>query len=159
MDADKYHRLLAKVLNETCYPFYVVHPDLNYRCSCNNSVTKQADPKCKKCLGTGQKIRIRQIEGLADDELKGGNMLGVEKSQVVKNYFIKRTFNLYEGDYIFDNEQIYYVFRVMNLKGLHGYHTHQEVICSRKNNDREVIYNNFKDILKHYYALHKKKGD
>ena len=51
MDADKYHRLLAKVLNETCYPFYVVHPDLNYRCSCNNSVTKQADPKCKKCLG------------------------------------------------------------------------------------------------------------
>ena len=154
---DNYHNLLKKVIEECSYDFYVVHPDQNTVCSCFNSATKQADSNCKKCLGTGYKISIRKAHGASYDEVKGGQTLMIQKSPVVKNYFVdKAKFKLYEGDYIFDNDEIYYVFRIKNAKGLQGFPTHQEVMCSRKNNDRSVIYTNFNKILDHYYKTHKR---
>ena len=46
------------------YDIWVIIRDPHIDCICKNFNTKQGDPKCRYCLGTGQKIKIKKIKGV-----------------------------------------------------------------------------------------------
>lgn len=147
MDKQYYHDNIVKVIEAFSYKFYVVIPDHSVACSCTCHTTKDPDPTCKKCLGTGYRITIKQIKGASNEELKAGNSLSPQSSRVVKNYFILAKYPLKENDYIIDENEIYYVFRNTLCRGLEGEKTHQELIAARLNNNHDVILNNFNEII------------
>lgn len=75
MDNQYFHDKIRKTIEECSYKFFIVIPDLERACTCTCHSTKTANPKCKKCLGTGYRITIKTIEGASDEEVKGGATL------------------------------------------------------------------------------------
>lgn len=150
---DHYHQMIQKVIDECSYKFYQIIPDINIECPCVDHPSKQADPECTKCLGTGYRITIKMIYGAANDEMKGSTSLGLESSRVIKEYFVSKRFDVHPDDVFVDGEDLYYVFRIEKLKGLNGTHTHNEVTCVKRTNDSQKALKNFYKIIE----SHKKK--
>lgn len=150
---DHFHKMIEKVIDECSYRMYQIIPDINIQCTCVDHASKQADPECPKCLGTGFKIVIKIIYGAANDEMKGSTSLGLESSRVIKEYFISKRFQVHPDDMFIDGDDLYYVFRIEKLKGLKGTYTHNEVTCVKRTNDSKKALNNFYKILEN----HKKK--
>ena len=57
------NRTVSRLIDRYGYWFYVVKCVPGTECSCVNHTTKAADIKCKRCLGTGHKIRIIKVFG------------------------------------------------------------------------------------------------
>ena len=86
------------------YDMYIVQPDFKINCVCKDYDTKQGNPLCPRCLGTGQKIKIRKIRGVRqpDDGLYSGARATVEKSW----YYFKNDYKIRPGDYLIWNNRI-----------------------------------------------------
>lgn len=52
---------IQKVIKKFSYPMWIIYRDQDIKCTCVDFTTNQPNPKCKKCLGTGRKIKIRKI--------------------------------------------------------------------------------------------------
>lgn len=148
MNMDAFHKNIRKTIDECSYDFFVVRPNKNIKCTCVTHATKQADPDCKLCLGTGYKIIIKKFNGSSNEELKGANS-GGKAAYVSRTYFVYKN-NLREDDLIVDDDEIFYVFRVQDMKALKGFKTHQEAFAVRRNNDHTVSLKNFKELIKPY---------
>lgn len=139
---------------ETCsYEFYVVHPIKKVVCTCVDHSTKQADPKCKMCLGMGYKIKIRKIKGAANDieaTASGKNSRGSSALTVAKTYFIDSKYPIEDNDMIIDDDEVSYVFRIYTMKGLNGEVTHNEVTAYPLRADHKITLQNFRELLRIY---------
>lgn len=147
MDNDSFHASINITIDKCSYKFYVVRPNKEIKCTCIDHTTKQPDVECKKCLGTGYKIIIKMMYGASNEEMKGGVTRGVKASQIIKNYFISNKYKIFVDDLIIDEDEIYYAFRIEDMKGLKGVKTHQEVMCIKKMNGHTKALQNFKDII------------
>lgn len=147
MNKEMFHNSILRTIDECSYKFYVVKPNKSIKCICTNHTTKQANVECKKCLGTGYKIVIKRYYGASNDKMKGGASIGTKTSQIIKTYFLKCEYKIAEDDLIVDDNELYYAFRVEDMKGLKGVKTHQEVMAVKRKNDHDIALQNFKDIL------------
>lgn len=153
MDNKYWNQRIRDTIEECAYDFYVVHPIAEVQCTCVNHSTKQADPKCKMCLGTGCKIRIKKIRGAANDIESNAAGKGVKGSAAVvvaKTYFIDSKYPIGDTDMIIDDDEVLYVFRVYTMKGKEGVVTHNQVTAFPMRNDHRVILRNFRELMKRY---------
>ena len=92
------------------YDMYIVQPDPKIDCVCRNYETKQGDPMCPRCLGTGHKIKIRKIKGVRqpDDNTNKGNKVTTEECW----YFFRNQYQVHAGDLIVWNNRIEKIVKV-----------------------------------------------
>ena len=151
---NKYWNQRIRDTIETCaYEFYVIHPIKEVQCTCVNHSTKQADPKCKMCLGTGHKIRIRKIKGAANDieaNSSSKNSKGSTALTVAKTYFIDSKYPIDDEDLIVYDDEVMYVFRIYTMKGLNGEVTHNQVTAYPLRADHKITLQNFRELMKIY---------
>lgn len=153
MNNEYWHSRIEDVIEKCSYEFYVVHPIESVNCTCVNQATKQPNPSCINCLGTGHKIRIKKILGASNDieqTVAGRGVRGSAAESVGRTYFIKNIYPINELDLIIDGNNIFNVYRIYERRGLAGYLTHNEVKVVPKRNDKAIILNNFKTIMKKY---------
>lgn len=139
-----------KILNtiEQCATYYfLVKKDNSIKCTCVNHTTGQSDSSCKKCLGTGYKICIKKIRGACWEDVKGGETLSTKSSRLTRTYYFPPETEMSENDYIIDQAEIYYIYRLSTLRGVGGYLTHKEVTTVLKTEDHNKIYNNFINLI------------
>lgn len=148
MDAQLFKQKIEKTIEMCSKTFYWVHTDKRFKCNCIEHATGQPSNTCPKCLGTGYRIIIKKARGSYDEEMIGTMRLNSNASNVVRKYFLLNKYDVTENDYFIEDDQVYYVFRVMHMHGLDGLETHLQVTCARKDNNHEQILQNFKDILK-----------
>lgn len=158
MSYDKFTEKIQKAIEECSYPFFVVQQDFNKKCPCVDASTGEADPNCKKCLGTGYKVKIKISHGASYEEMKvGGSSMSAKNSRVVKHYYTNRNCDLKQDNYIIDENELFYVYRISNLKGIHNEYTHQEIMAALHVNDHDVILRNCLEVINKF--LPKKKRD
>lgn len=153
MENNYWNQRIRDTIEKCSYPIYIVHPIEDIKCTCVNHSTKQADPLCKMCLGTGSKIKIRKIKAAANDiesNTAGKGIRGSSAIAVGKTYFIDSKYPIGDSDMIIDNDEVLYVFRVYTMKGLEGVVTHNEVNALPMRNDHKVTLKNFRDLMKRY---------
>lgn len=153
MEISRWNQKIRDTIERCAYDFYVIHPITKIRCRCVEHSTKQADPTCKLCLGTGYKIKIKKIRGAANDieaNAAGRGVRGSEAITVAKTYFIDSKYPIEDYDVIIDEDEVLYVFRIHTMKGLQGEVTHNQVTAYPLKNDQKVTLKNFKEIMKKY---------
>ena len=146
-DRERFHRNIDATIEECSFLMYAVMQNRHIKCSCAPHATKQPLESCKKCLGTGHKIRIKRIKGAVNESIKGGTALGVMSSYTTKQYFINRKYGLTEDDYLIDENEVYYIHRIQKMRGLQGDMSHLEMTGIKKKNGHDTILKNFKDII------------
>ena len=138
---------ILKVIEKLSYEFFVVNLNPEVKCVCIKDATAQADPTCKKCLGTGFKIKIKQVTGASQDSgipqtIKAGNQF-----IIAKNYYIKNDYVLNNDDIIVDNDEVYFVYQKSNLTSFKGNKVYQKCSCIIKKLDSISFMKNFNEIV------------
>lgn len=148
---DRYARQFNKRMYETIermhYTFYVIRVDYDTKCTCFNFDTKQGDVKCKKCLGTGHKIRIKEYTGASMSSTLGSSQREVRDVIIGNLYFIHKKYPLDKNDYVIDDDNIYKVTEKRKVKSFKGIHKYNKYLAVHLKHDRDEIMKNFFTIL------------
>lgn len=147
MDNQSFANNILAMIERCSSNFFLIAPNQSIQCSCVDHTTKQSDPSCKKCLGTGYKIKITKIRGACYEQMKGGATLSSKTSRITRTYYIDNKYTIHENDFIVDNNEIYYVYRLATMRGLGGLATHKEITSVLKSEDHDKVYNNFLAII------------
>lgn len=80
-----FNRGIRNIITILEYPMYIVARDIRYRCPCmdHNDVP---DPGCKKCLGTGYKIKIKKVLGVMEPDEVSVRLSG-QQQKIASNYY------------------------------------------------------------------------
>ena len=147
MNSDLFVKKILNMIEECSANYFLVKKDDRIKCECVNHTTRQPDASCKKCLGTGHKVSIKKIRGACYEQMKGGATLSSRTSRIIRTYYFPTEVELSENDFIVDQGEVYYVYRVATYRGLDGKATHKQVTSVLKSEDHDKIYNNFKNII------------
>jgi hypothetical protein len=138
---------ILEIIKMFSYPMFIVQQDTKVKCVCVNYDTKQADPSCKKCLGTGKKIKIKKIEGAC---IESGAPATVKTSGdffIAKNYYIPSKWEVYQDNIIVDKDEVLFIYQPQNKTSFKGEEVYQKCLCYLKKMDSEVFLKNFNDLV------------
>jgi hypothetical protein len=147
MNSDLFVKKIVAMIEECSANYFLVKKDERVRCDCVDHTTRQPFAGCKKCLGTGYKVSIKKIRGACFEEMKGGATLSSKTSRIIRTYYTTVDVQLSENDFIIDQGEVYYVYRIATLRGLDGKATHKQITTVLKSEDHDKIYKNFKAIV------------
>lgn len=148
MSYDNFTKKIQNAIDICSYPFFVVQQDKKKQCTCVEDSTMQPNPNCKKCLGTGYKVKMKIVKGASNEEMKtGGATMSAKTSRVIKNYYLKDDYDIEQDNYIIDNNELYYVYRKRHMKGIKNEFTHTEITASLHVNDYDIILKNCLEVI------------
>lgn len=139
---------IKKIIDTFQYEMYAVHVDESIDCACKNFTTKQGDPKHKLCLGTGQKIKIKKIQGASQESSSSFRNTDTSEAGTAMIYYIDSKYHIKENDIIVDNGDIFVAHRIERKKGTNRDYVYQKCICINKKTDVQVFLKNFNEIVK-----------
>lgn len=93
---------IRNMIKKFDYEFNIVRQDFNNPCACVDFVTKQPDPACKKCLGTGYRVTIRKIRGASQDSHGSFKNNSTEERISASSYYIDGKYDISTENIIID---------------------------------------------------------
>ena len=143
---------LQKVVKMFSYPVWFVIRDNKVDCTCTKFHTKQADFNCKKCLGTGKKIKlVRENAAHQNDSLaQRGEGMGYGEQMVVGEYYSLRPVNAKVEDIIVDKNDVDVIQRIYPERTNHNSPVYYRFTTSPMKEYSEVFLKNFKELLEKF---------
>lgn len=138
---------IRAIIDQFSYEFYVVQQDFHISCSCVDFTTKQPDPACPKCLGTGHKVKIKKIKGASEDQKGSFRNIGIDERTTAVTYFITSKYPIYEKNIIVDEDDVLIVHRLEKKKSTNKEVVYYKVYAHyKKSNVKEFLENFYKVI-------------
>ena len=134
------------------HPVWFIIKDPEKKCTCLDPVSKQADVRCPKCLGTGKRIslaRVRAAHQNAQISLRGTG-LGFSEIDIVNTYYTYNKTGIRVGDIIIDGPDVDIV------KHIYYEHSDQQAIVYWR--IETVPMKDPEPIRKSFLAMIKKAG-
>lgn len=145
------NKTINSVINRYGYNFYLIKKVPNIKCKCVDPLTKEANQDCKKCLGTGTKIKIYKVFGVGRESKSAETYRSSEAGTVTpKIFYIKGSVYVKKDDLIIDSEDVYTVFNQQFHRGEKGAPAFTRVIAPNKKFDKTKLIKNFKELLNEY---------
>lgn len=145
------------LLNRYGYYFYIIKRYPASKCKCVDPVTKDANPKCKKCLGLGTQIKIHKVFGVIREVKEREISIAQNISVSPKIVYIKGLCYVNKDDVVIDSENIYHVFNFQYHRGEDGNFQFTRLICPNTKANPSSLVRNFKELLDEY-KLRKSKN-
>ena len=99
---------IHKVIDLFAHPLWFIVRDEEVDCPCVDYTSKTPDSHCKKCFGTGKKVKLVKVNAAhqnADISMRGEGM-GFSEKDIVATYYTKQKTDIKVGDIIVDQESI-----------------------------------------------------
>lgn len=129
------------------YYFYIIKRYPKIKCTCLDPVTKDANPKCKKCLGLGTQIRIHKVFGVIREVKEREISIAQNLSVSPKIVYIKGLCYVNKDDVVIDSENIYHIFNFQYHRGEQGDFHFTRLICPNTKSNAASLLRNFKELL------------
>ena len=101
---------IIRLIDMLEYDMYIVQLNPRVDCTCKNYDTKQGHPFCPRCLGTGQKIKIRKIKGVRQPDNLSYESMGITSEKGW--YFFKNDYKVHRGDLLIWNNEVEEIVKV-----------------------------------------------
>lgn len=85
MLSPSFNKNVKRIIQKLAFPAYVIILDPLLKCPCRDQ-HETADPACKKCLGTGKKIKIRKIKAAMEPDEVSVRLSG-QQQKIASNYY------------------------------------------------------------------------
>lgn len=136
------------------YYAYLIRLNKSIKCNCHNPITKDADPACKKCLGTGFKITISRVF-LASREVNEQESNKIQGfSATPKIMYLKGYVEVNKDDIIVDSENAFTVLERQHHRGTHGYQAFTRCVSFDMKLNKALFIKMFKEVLNEYLSNH-----
>lgn len=133
------------------YDVWIVKRIPSIECTCVDHVTKQPSNSCKKCLGTGTKIKIYKAPAvLREAKEQEAVFSDTRLSSTPKIAYFKYGTLIEAGDYVIDKENIFSAITKQYIRGEEGIPTAIKCLCPAIKSDSAIILSNFKEVLHKY---------
>jgi hypothetical protein len=148
IDNVAFAKKIQDIIRNWEYDMYLIHADSRINCICQNFETKQGDPKCPNCLGTGRKIYIKKIKAARQpyvlvNPIKGSDMFGSDGPV----YYSRGEFSIHKNDIIVTGEYIDVIqyaekYQLNSLSPVY-----YAAYGAAKKMDTQIFMQNFKKII------------
>jgi len=81
-----FNKKIRAIIHKLEYPMYVVIRDKSMYCPCRDA-NDTPDPDCPKCLGTGNKIKIKKITGVMEPDEVSLRLEGQQQAAPSNYYY------------------------------------------------------------------------
>ena len=142
---------IIRLIDMLEYDIWVIIRDPHIDCICKNFNTKQGDPRCKYCLGTGQKIKIKKIKGVRQPTSGSARDMTIYYEKGI--FFLKNIYDLKARDLIIWDQRIEEVDIVENFCSDAQKPVYYRIETIPKKTDTEIILKNFCSIIGKTYTM------
>lgn len=100
------------ILKQFAYDMYIISIDKSMICTCVSDIeNKNPNLECKKCLGTGYRIRIKKVKGANRTGKSSFRTYGVSENGTTNIFYFSGKYPIKENDLIVENNNMYIVER------------------------------------------------
>jgi hypothetical protein len=141
---------IRKPIDLFSHPVWFIIRDKEVTCPCCDVASKQPDPNCHICLGTGNKITLARVKASHQNNKISfrGTGIGFSETNIVNVYYTHQKTDIKESDIIVDGDSVDVV------KDVYYEHSDEqkivywriETVPYKKN--PEDFKNNLSDVLK-----------
>lgn len=143
---NNFNKEILDMIDRFAYDMHLIKRDESKICTCIVHSTSQADPSCKKCLGTGYRISIIKVKAAAQDT-KLPTTFRSDDFVVARNFFLKSEHYLDENDLVVDKRTVYMVMEQQELISLKGTLPYSKICAVKKKFDSKIFFENFNEII------------
>lgn len=140
-------RGIQGIIDQFAYPCYIVQQDFNITCTCMH-YSKQADPACTKCLGTGHKIYIRQVQVYSEDIKQSVRQSYTSEPIMSTEYYVRSKYSVARQNIFVELEEAYMVHDLEELKSADRRYVYQLCYTYPKKTNGQVFIKNFNTLIK-----------
>ncbi len=151
------NRTVSRLIDRYGYYFYIVKCVPSTECTCVNHTTHTPDIKCKRCLGTGHKIKIVKVFGTIREQKEKETEADTSVNSTHKITYLKGMHRINKDDLIIDNEDVYRVLACQHHKGEKGEFAFTRLVCPYVKGNVSYIIRNFKELLYEHNLRKKRK--
>lgn len=151
------YKTVELLLNRYGYDFYIITRIPSAKCTCVDPISKDPDPKCKKCLGLGTQIKIKKVFGAIREVAEREISIAQNISVSPKIVYIKGYCHIKKDDIVIDSEEVYHVFVFQHHRGENGEFKFTRLICPTTKSTSAHLIRNFKE-LQNEHKLRKNKN-
>lgn len=127
--------MIRSVLEQIQGDIYIIHLIKENRCLCLKPGSSEPDHTCKKCLGTGYRIKIRKAKAVIQDSNLVTTVRPSTESVVAKDCYLLAEHQIAIEDMIISNQHVLIINEIKEYRS----------------KDNEVIYNRCFSVNKKYY--------
>ena len=129
------------------YEMYLIHPDSRINCTCQDKTTRQGDPKCPNCLGTGKKIYISKIKANRQPYVLTDPRYATNNASDAAVYYSRDIYKIQKNDIIVTGTYIDVVQYVEKYQSNALAPVYYAAYTAPKSYDKEIFYRNFRNIV------------
>lgn len=145
LDQDAFDTRIQDLIRMFEYPVYLIHPDKKINCTCQNFDTKQGNPKCKTCLGTGKKITIQIIQAAVQPCIVSDSEYHKEAGRI---YYTRTEYPVKKYDIIVDHMHVDVVQTAKRFQTDDKGVIYYQIYTAPKEFNRELFRNHFYEIIR-----------
>lgn len=142
-----FNKSIENIMDLLDHEFYVVYLDKSISCTCLHQGTGQAEPTCKRCLGTGFKIKIRKCHGVCQDSAIPSTIRNTTGFVISRNYYFKAKDRLNNDDLIVDDNGVWFAYQGPDYASFDGTQVFQKCSVMPKKLDPDIFFKNFNAIV------------
>lgn len=145
-----FDKKIRKDIDKWSYYVWFILRDENVICPCVDFTSKQAQPSCKKCFGTGRKVRLRRVKAAHqnNDISARGEGMGTGEKNVVGVYYTNYNYAAHEEDLILDGDTLDKIHHIYPMRSNHSEPVYYQYETAPKKNNAEVIKKNLKEFIR-----------
>lgn len=143
-------RKIQSVIKKYSYPMWLIIQDTDVDCTCVDFTTKQADPNCKKCLGTGHKIMLRHINMAHQNSRVSikGNDVGTSEYTIFPVFYALTDAKCKMEDLVIDGEGVFVVQHYYAEHSNESSPVYYKIEAMPKKNNAPLLLKNFKELIR-----------
>lgn len=102
----EFDKKIKQIIKYWEYEMYLIHPDTYINCICQDKTTKQGDPSCTNCLGTGKKIYIRKIKANRQPYVLTDTRYATNNASDAAVYYARDIYPIHKNDIIITGNHV-----------------------------------------------------
>lgn len=140
---------IISVIHQYEYPMWFIIRDNLVDCTCVDYHTKQADPHCKKCLGTGKKIRaVRMKAAHQNDKISmRGDGIGGSEYNIIPVFYSLNDAGARENDLVVDGDEVFIIQHYYAEHSNESKPVYYKLEGANKKNNRELFLKLFHEAM------------
>lgn len=147
---EKFDNAIRGDIKKWSYPIWFVIKDNTIDCPCKDPTTHQPDPNCRKCFGTGKKVKIRRMNAAHQNNRVSvrGDSMAMGEIDVISVYYTLKDVEATEEDLVLDGDTLDSIQHYYPMRSDHSDPIYYKYETAPLKTNRALILKNLKSVLR-----------
>lgn len=142
-----YHDSFQHVIKRYSRKLMLIKLDKNVRCKCHLPGSNDPDPACPKCLGTGYRIKIYEINGAPQTSTNPATFRQTNQIAIITYFYLLDDVAIDRDDLIVYDDQAFIIENTARNVGFNARFCYTKAAGIPKRLDNNIFWINYHNII------------